>query len=346
MPRPKIAVIGAGLIGQKHAELVFEAGFLSAIVDPSANAAAVAQKFGCPYFESIEACLAAEALDGAIVATPNHLHVPVAEVLVAHGIASLIEKPIAATASEATALANYAKAEGVPILVGHHRRHNPLIQAAKSVIDSGQLGRINLIDAKFWLYKPDDYFQQTWRTQTGAGPIFINLIHDIDLLRYLCGEIIDVQAKQSRRARGHDVEDTAVVLLEFESGALGTVSVSDTTVAPWSWEFTAAENPAYPNHRGPAYMIGGTEASLSIPDLKLWQHTGAKSWWEPISFSEVEYTGDDALKRQLAHFTQVMAGECEPIVTAETAIKSLQVIETIIEASAPSRQTALPGAAV
>lgn len=329
-----IAVIGAGLIGQCHAELVAEIGCLTAIVDPSDTTPEIAQRLGCNHYPSLEDCLRAEAIDGAIVATPNHLHVPIARELVAHGIPALIEKPIADTATEAAALDDYAQTKDVPLLIGHHRRHNPIVQAAKSVIDSGRLGRITLVDAKFWLYKPDDYFNQTWRTQTGAGPVFINLIHDIDLLRYLCGDIFDVQAMRSSAARGHAVEDTATALLKFANGALGTVSVSDTTVAPWSWEFTAAENPAYPHNQGPAYMIGGTNASLTVPDLKLWQHKGAKSWWEPIDQTALTVPKGDALRLQLKHFLEVIDRTAEPLVTAKTATESLKIIEAIIGATA------------
>ena len=91
------------------------------------------------------------------------------------------------------------------------------------------------MNAQFWLYKPEDYFDVEWRRKPGAGPVFINLIHDLDLLRHFCGEVVRVQAMESRRARGFEVEDTAALLMEVANGALGAVTVSDTVVAPWSW---------------------------------------------------------------------------------------------------------------
>lgn len=329
MTTPQIAVIGAGLIGLKHAQLLRNRGALAAIVDPMPPT----NDLGCPVFADLSDCLAKVQIDGAIVATPNHLHVPVSQVLVDHGIPALIEKPIADTALAADALTAAAASKGVPLLVGHHRRHNPIIQTAHDTIASGQLGTLTLIDAKFWLYKPDDYFDQTWRTRDGAGPIFINLIHDIDLLRYLCGDITHVQAAQSNKTRGFDVEDTAVVLLEFASGALGTVSLSDTTVAPWSWEFTAAENPAYPHCPGPAYRIGGTKGALSLPDMKYWHHPGSRSWWQPIEVADVPFTPADALEAQLSHFFDVIAGRAAPLVTAQSATASLKTVEAIKRAA-------------
>ena len=78
----------------------------------------------------------------------------------------------------------------------------------------------------------------------GAGPVLVNLIHDIDLLRFLCGPITSVRALMSNAVRRNPVEETAGILLGFASGAIGTVTVSDAVPAPWSWELTAGENPA------------------------------------------------------------------------------------------------------
>ncbi len=120
------------------------------------------------------------------------------------------------------------------------------MQKAKEVIESGQLGRVLLVNAMFWLFKPDDYFDIEWRRQDGAGPVFLNLIHDVDNLRHLFGEVVSVQARESNAVRGNPVEETSVILLVFESGLLATLSVCDSVVAPWSWEMTTGENPAYP----------------------------------------------------------------------------------------------------
>ena len=72
-------------------------------------------------------------------------------------------------------------AADVNIIVGHHRRHNPLIHEAKRIIDSGELGDIRSVHSQCWFYKPDSYFEiAPWRTQPGAGPISVNLVHDVD----------------------------------------------------------------------------------------------------------------------------------------------------------------------
>lgn len=241
----------------------------------------------------------------------------------------LIEKPVADEAEPAQKLISEAAVAGVPILVGHHRRHNPIIEAAKACIDAGAVGDIVAVQAACWLYKPDDYFSVDWRTKKGAGPVFINLIHDIDLMRHLVGEVVSVLAMESNRTRGHEVEDTAAIILNFENGALGTVTVSDTIVAPWSWELTAAENPAYPETGQTCYQIGGTKGSLEVPTGTIWSQDGERSWWRPIEAGTCDIESDDPLMRQLDHFCNVMEGRAQPLVSGEEGLSSLKVIGAI-----------------
>lgn len=320
----KILVFGAGLIGARHIKEVAALGYLAGIVDPSAGQD-LAQSYGVPHFSAPTAALAGVRPDGVIIATPNHLHGVHAEVCLNAGVPVLIEKPLADTLEGAHRIEKAARDTGVAVLVGHHRRHNPIIAKAKEIIAEGGLGNVVAASGHFWLYKPDDYFLADWRNKTGAGPCFINLVHDVDLMRYLCGDIVDVQAMRSNRQRGSDVEDTAAILLRFESGALGSFTVSDTVVAPWSWEMTSGENPIYPHVRESCYQIGGTQASLSLPELRIWSHPGARSWWEPIEAVATKVDAGDAFQLQLAHFLEVLAG-APPLVTAEEGRKSLQVV--------------------
>ena len=236
----KIAVVGAGLIGKRHIQhiLAEPEAELTAIVDPAPIGKCLAEEKGVPWFPSLTDLLAGQKTQGVIVATPNQLHLTHGMEAITAGLPALIEKPITDDVASGTKLVEAAERAGVPILVGHYRRHNPMVLRAKEIIESGRLGRIIAVHASCWLMKPDDYFEVSWRRDRGAGPIFVNLIHDMDLLRHLCGEVSSVQAFESNAVRRYPVEDSAVILLRFANGALGTVTVSDTIVAPWSWELT------------------------------------------------------------------------------------------------------------
>src|SRR5919204_36940 len=98
-----------------------------------------------------------------------------------------------------------------PLLVGHHRRHNPLIEKARELVQGGALGRLAAVAALWLVQKPAEYYDVGWRREPGGGPLLINLIHGIDDLRYICGEIVEVRAITSNAVRGFAVEDSAVV---------------------------------------------------------------------------------------------------------------------------------------
>ncbi|SFI52723.1 Gfo/Idh/MocA family protein [Bradyrhizobium sp. cf659] len=342
--RMRIAVAGAGLIGRRHVELIAASPDceLSGIADPSPAAKEYAQARNTPWYADHRALLEQEKPDGLIIASPNTLHLPMALDCAAAGVPALIEKPVTDTVATAQRLCAAAKRTGVPMLVGHHRRHNPIIKAAREAVATGRLGQLTAVVGLWLLRKPDDYFEVAWRREQGGGPLLINLIHDIDNLRFICGEIAEVQALTSNRARGFAVEDTAALLLRFAGGALGTVTVSDATPAPWSWELTSGENAAYPKQDQPCYIFSGTAGSLSVPNMELWSYAQQPGWYAPLSRETVAPAAFDPLVEQLRHFCAVIAGREQPLISAEDAMGTLAVVEAVSEA-ARTGQTISPG---
>ncbi len=331
----KLAIAGLGLVGQRHAKAIeqLERAKLCAIIDPLLNKEGL-QKFGAAHYQTLEQAINAETLDGIILATPTGLHVEQAQLCVDHNIPILIEKPIAVSSKEAAPLIKTAKAKSVPILVGHHRRHNPINQMAHQIIQEGGIGIPRAAHIQCWFYKPSPYFDEAqWRKQKGAGPISVNLVHDVDLIRYFYGEIVSVQAQAAPSKRGDENEDVAVAILNFENGALGTITVSDSIASPWSWELTSGEYPIYPKTSENCYLLGGSEGSLSIPDLRLWHHEKEPDWWSSICTKRTPCENSDPLVNQMRHFCDVIMGEAEPLVSGEEGLKTLAVIEAIQQAA-------------
>ena len=331
----RLSVMGAGLIGKRHIEQILARPevSLASIIDPTSAARELAQSLNVAWYPLFQDIAPEDRPEGIIVATPNQMHVANGMECIEAGLPVLIEKPIADDLVGAEALVDSAERRGVPLLVGHHRRHDPMIQRAKEEIDSGRLGQIVSVHGMFWLIKPDDYFDVVWRREKGAGPILLNLIHDVDLLRYLCGEIVAVQAAQSNRVRNYPVEETAVIILYFDSGALGTVNVSDTIQAPWSWEFTAGENPAYSHTAETCYQIGGRRASLALPQLDLWHHPSKASWWAPLERERLSFVPRHPLGLQIANFCAVISGTTKPVVSGREGLNTLRVIDAIKRAA-------------
>ena len=344
----KVAVVGAGLAGRRHAHAARSVSGieLTALVDPSEEARAFADSLDAPWCPDIQVLLRRFSPHGVVIATPNHLHLEHGLTCIEAGIPVLVEKPIAVDVVSAHKLVVAAEAAGVGLLVGHHRRYNPVIAAARDLIDDGAIGRITAIHASCWLFKPEEYFETSWRRRPGAGPVYINLIHDIDVLRHLCGEIISVVGQESNTSRGFDVEDTAAILLQFENGALGTLTVSDTIVGPWSWEMTASENPVYPATNQACYFIGGTRGSLELPKLKVW-HQPKRGWWEPMEHRAIDVVQSDPITEQMARFREVAQGKTAPLVSGREGLKSLAVIEAIKKSAStvPPRSEPVSGTA-
>lgn len=335
----RIAVVGAGAIGRRHIELIGASADcrLAAVVDPSAGGREAARQAGVAHHASLDRLLAGDRPDGVIIATPNHLHLEQALACIEAGAAVLIEKPIAASVAEAEQLCRFADARRARVLIGHHRAHSPLLEAARAVVRDGRLGRIVAVTGSALFHKPDSYFGEApWRAEPGGGPILINLIHEIGNLRGLCGEIVSVQAFASNAVRGLPVEDTAAILLRFESGALGTFMLSDTAASASSWEQTSRENAAYAaSDDEDCYRVIGTHRSLGIPTLRLRRFSdgGHRSWFEPLHDSVVPVTRADPLARQLAHFCDVMRGAAEPLVSARDGLQNLRVVEAVARAA-------------
>lgn len=337
MSKVRIAIVGAGAIGRAHAEVIAtgEVAALAAIVDPTEAGRAVAGRHGVPWFADQDALLAAGGVDAALVATPNQTHLPVSLAFIARGIPVLVEKPIASTLAEGRALTEASEKAGVPVLVGHHRRHNPIVKRARELVRSGALGRLTSVSVLSTFLKPDSYFELEWRRRAGGGPVLINLIHEIDLIRFVCGEIDAVLAVTSNKVRGFDVEDGAAVILRLAGGALVTVNVSDTAAAPWSWDMSSRESPLYPALPAPvnSHYLSGTAASLSLPQLELWRYPGKAGWHEPIAREIVEVVRADPYAEQIRHLCAVTRGEEQPVITAADGTRTLEATLAVHEAA-------------
>ena len=341
----RLAVAGFGLAGQRHARAIrhVENVSVAAIADPDPESRRIAAGYGLRVFEEFEDMLATDTADGVILSTPTRLHAAQGGACIESRCPVLIEKPLATDAGSARKLVEAAEHAQVPLLVGHHRRFNPLIRKARELIVEGRIGEIRAVHATCWFYKPDRYFDVSpWRKLRGAGPVSVNLVHDIDLIRHLCGEITSVQATSVPSRRGFENEDVAATLLRFSNGAIGTMAVSDGIVAPWSWELTSSEYPVYPPTTESCYLIGGSHGSLSLPDLKIWTHPKSRDWWSPISATTVPRGFSDPLTNQIEHFATVIRGEATPLVSGRDGLRALQVIDAIRIASQSSSKIDLP----
>lgn len=173
-------------------------------------------------------------VDAVLIATPTGTHAQLIEACVGAGKPVWCEKPVALTLADTRRVAEAAEAAGVPVMIGFMRRFDPGYAAAKRAIEAGELGRIERFRAVSCDFTPPPLaFIRT------SGGIFVDMsVHDFDLARFLVGEVAEVSAWGAALvdpgfAEAGDV-DTAVAMLRFENGALGTIEASRRTT--WGYD--------------------------------------------------------------------------------------------------------------
>lgn len=344
MNKVRIAIVGAGVIGKRHLAALAKCGDieLAAICDPTPGAVEIAHAQDVVHFPDIEAMLAAELPDGVVISTPTEHHLAPTLAALDAGVPVLVEKPITATVEEAEAVVAKSRATGCPVLVGHHRRYYECVHKAREIVREGGLGQLVGVSGQWTTRKPDDYYAPDWRKRQSAGPVLTNLIHEIDYLRYICGEIVTVSGLTNNSVQGFEKEDVAALALEFANGALGTFLISDQAVSPWTWEFGTGENASFPKTGQNSIHFMGTAAALDFPNLTLWRHSETPgNWAQPIAPESMAQPFSDAFRDQLLHFADVIGGCSAPRIDAADALSTLRATVAIFEASRTGRRVVL-----
>jgi len=234
MNKLKVGVLGYGSIGKRHVEAfknmpqVELAGVCDiSFVDMQVPAElAKMAKNGLEVTDNYKRLL--EICDVVSICTPNHLHVPQGVQAANNNKHVITEKPMALTVEEANQLILTCQGH-VQLHVVKQDRLNRTVQELKQAIDQGCMGKLVLGSVNILWTRPQEYFDAvSWRGTKSfdGGMLFNQASHHIDLLQWLMGPIKSVQAYTSQRLRDIETEDVAAVALEFESGAVGTITVT------------------------------------------------------------------------------------------------------------------------
>ncbi|MDD5727876.1 MAG: Gfo/Idh/MocA family oxidoreductase [Victivallales bacterium] len=334
--RVRIASIGAGMIGEVHARAAVkleECDYVG-ICDASPGKEKLAQELGVKYYSDYREMIARENLDGVIIALPNEMHESMGTACANEGLHIFMEKPIAPTVEAAKKLIASTHKNNVQLLIAHHRRFNPMIVKTKEMIANGEFGNIMGISILWCMYKPSEYFVAgPWRKQKGGGPILINMIHEIDNLRYMYGEIERVYAEVSNKTRKFEVEDTVSVSIRFKDGTLASIMMSDAAPSIWGYECTMGENPFFFPTKANIYHFLGTKASLTFPGMqKVYYPDPNKMGWQyPLKIDQLDVKSQDPYPDQIRHFCQVIKGETAPRTSGEDGLRTLEVTMAVME---------------
>lgn len=317
----RILVVGGGLIGIRHVHAVqaHPECTLVGLADPDMTIDIDVPRFAT--MDDVD-----QPVDGVIIATPTHLHAKHGAQAAARGWDMLIEKPVAGTLADARTLQESLKGTGVRSLVGHHRRYHASVQQLRSVIAEGAIGQVVNTTLIWAMRKPDAYFDGNWRT-AGGSPVMINLVHDIDLMRFCIGEISQTAALCGAPRRDTNRIESGAIAVAFENGATGTISFADTAPSPWGFEAGTGENPNIGTTAQDMMWITGTTGAISFPSMTLWRGTdwGTAAHTVPMNLAQSDAPPLDA---QLSHFVDVMNGAA-PLIDVGDATRTLAIAEDI-----------------
>lgn len=246
MKKIKIGLAGAGWIGREHGRNIARhpRAELTLVCDSEAgNVAKLRQETGASFREcrTVNDLLASD-IDAVVIATPNALHAEMCVAAARAGKAIYCEKPMAITPQDCRRVREAVDKAQVPYLIGYHRRMNPLYQHARALLDQGSLGTPFMVESDYLHHVPGELDIWSWlgKEQIAGSLFHAGSGHNVDLIRYFCGEIKEVTCIKGifmPRPQQVETEDTAIALFRFESGAIGKVQFCIGPIAPFQFNF-------------------------------------------------------------------------------------------------------------
>lgn len=223
-------IIGCGTISEWHARAInaIDGIYLVGVTDVNQNSREkFAKKYGVRAFDSFEQMLECNEVDVVCICTPSGLHAPLAIQAAQSGKHIIVEKPMAINLEEADRMIQACEENNVKLSVISQLRFTKAISKLKDAVDKGLLGKLIMGNIYMKYYRSQEYYDSsgwrgTWKMD-GGGALMNQGIHGIDLLQYVMGKVKTVFAHAKTLARNIEVEDSAVAVLEFENGALGTI---------------------------------------------------------------------------------------------------------------------------
>ena len=234
MTRVRTGLVGCGKVGQIHAAALRslpESDFVAVCDSDPARAAAFAERYGARPFTDAGTMLRDAGVEAVVIGTPHPLHAAPAIAAAAAGAHVLVEKPLAASLADCDAMLAAARRAGVRLGVISQRRFYEPVRRMKAAIDAGKIGTPVLgVFAMFsWrdrAYYESDPWRGKWATE-GGGVLVNQSPHQLDLLQWFMGAIDEVTGCWANLNHPYvEVEDTALAMVRFKSGGLGSIVTS------------------------------------------------------------------------------------------------------------------------
>ena len=231
MSKINFAIVGCGRIAQRHAEHIHktESCKLIACCDIVAEKAdQLGEKYNANPFYQIEELLKLKDIDIISVCSPNGLHAKHSILGLQAGKHVLCEKPMALSSYDCGEMIQAAEKANKRLFIIKQNRYNPPVKAVKDLIMDGTLGKIYNIQLSCFWNRNENYYENSWKgtKDLDGGTLFTQFSHFVDLLYYLNGDVSQAFAfgENFNHKEIIEFEDTGVVALKFQNGAIGTIN--------------------------------------------------------------------------------------------------------------------------
>ena len=336
------ALVGCGRIAVRHSDLLgsgeIEGARLAAVCDVKLDRARkIGEKYDVPYFADMHEMMTSTDIDVVTVLTESGYHAEHVIALARHGKHIVVEKPMALTLEDADRMIRACDENDIRLFVVKQNRFNVPVQKMREALEAGRFGNITLGTIRVrWCRHQRYYDQDDWRgTWALDGGVLANQAsHHVDLLEWMLGEVDTVYAKSKTALADIEVEDTAVVLLKFRSGALGIIEAT-TATRPKDLEGSIS----ILGEKG-TVEIGG----FAVNEMKVWNFEeevdSDKSILTDFSVNPPNVYGFGH-KAYYDHVQSCLADDGPHLVDGLEGRKSLELISAIYESIETGREVAL-----
>ena len=231
----RFGIVGPGKVGHVHAAALARvpgARLVAVAGRGRERAEALARSHDARVDEGIDQMIERGGVDAVIICTPHPLHRDQAIAAAEAGLHTVVEKPMALTPADCDAMIAAAAGSGVMLSVVSQRRWYAPVRRVKAAIEDGRIGRPGLATVEVLGWRGSEYYaMDEWRgtlVGEGGGVIVNQAAHQLDLVRWFLGPVSEVDGWTANLNHPEiDVEDTAVAVVRFESGALATITLSN-----------------------------------------------------------------------------------------------------------------------
>lgn len=318
----KLAVLGAGVMGRNHVRVASQLSGVDVVgvydADQS-RATIVAREFGVTVMKGLPDVLSSNDIDSVVVATPTVTHEEIGLEAIRAGKHVLVEKPLAPDPDACMRLVEAAREEKVTLAVGHIERHNPVVRFAHNALGNGSFGTPFHLAARRVSSLPERV--------RDVGVILDLGIHDIDVIRYLAGGVVDrVYCQGLQRSAKNTGEDQATIFLAFDNGLTATVEVNwHTPMKVRRLDITAEAGFVELDYMRQQATIHTSSFSSGAAD---------DPYLQPVEFQSriIQLANEEPLRNELRDFADAVEGRiARPLVDGDDGMTAVSIAHAALE---------------